>query len=738
MGDSGHGSNAIADAPSVSARAGRLVAAHPWRVVIAWAVTSGFALALAVVGVTGESLFSRLETGNPSVPGEAQTGGQLLTDPGMVGGAATVMLSLEPVTLGDPTTVAALTEATQVLADIPGVREVASPLTMPAGLGDPAAQALVAADPAGILTIVTLDPDASADEQRRARADVTAAFGAMADLAPGSRARVGTPDDLTPDITGQVEADLRLGEGIAIPITFLIMIVVFGGFVAAGLPVIGAIASIFGALGTLYAFSYVIDLDVTVVNVVTLLGLGLSIDYGLLVVSRFREEMRRLGVTQDGGGLTDDRVMAATQATMRRAGRTVVFSALTVAIALGGLLVFDAAIVRAVGAAGVAIVVVALLAALTLVPALCVLGARRLMKGARDLAPDEGVFSRLARVVQRWPVAVTLVTTAVLVAMSVPAWSMRLTSSGPELLPVSAPSRVFFEHLVDRYPLVAGAPVQVAADGSLEEVTDWLAADVASIPGVELAVPRQHTSEIVGVDIYVSGGAMGDDARSVVSAVRDLTPPFQTWVTGQAAGLADFTASMTERAPYAVALVVLGTLVLLFLLTGSVVIPVKALVLNVLSLGACLGVLVWVFQDGNLEGVLGFSSNGAIESVIPLLVLAFGFGLSMDYEVFLIARIAEERASGLPNDLAVSRGLQTSGRIITSAALLIMIVFAGFIAGQLIIIKQTGLALTTAVALDATLVRMLLVPATMTLLGERSWWAPGPLRRWHARFGLQH
>jgi RND superfamily putative drug exporter len=193
---------------------------------------------------------------------------------------------------------------------------------------------------------------------------------------------------------------------------------------------------------------------------------------------------------------------------------------------------------------------------------------------------------------------------------------------------------------------------------------------------------------------------------------------------------------MAHRALYAVGLVVLGTFVLLFLMTGSVVIPVKALLLNVVSLGAALGVVAWVFEQGHLEGLLNFSSVGAVESMVPFLVLAFGFGLSMDYEVFLLSRITEFHRAGYENDRAVSLGLQRTGRIITSAALLIVIVFGGFIAGDILIIKEMGLALVAAVVIDATLVRMLLVPATMTLLGRWNWWAPAPLRRLHARFGI--
>jgi RND superfamily putative drug exporter len=241
------------------------------------------------------------------------------------------------------------------------------------------------------------------------------------------------------------------------------------------------------------------------------------------------------------------------------------------------------------------------------------------------------------------------------------------------------------------------------------------------------------------VNVYTVDADPADpQARAVVHEARDMSPGYPTWVTGQSAHLVDFTESLAQRAPWAIGVVVLATFVLLFLMTGSVLIPIKALLMNVVSLGASLGVLVWIFQEGHLEGLLGFTSAGGIETSIPPLVLAFGFGLAMDYEVFLLARIKEAHDVGLSNDDAVVAGLQRTGRIITSAALIIVAVFLGFVTGQLLVIKQTGVALAVAVAVDATLVRMLLVPATMTLIGEWNWWAPRPLARVYRRFGVRH
>jgi RND superfamily putative drug exporter len=383
------------------------------------------------------------------------------------------------------------------------------------------------------------------------------------------------------------------------------------------------------------------------------------------------------------------------------------------------------------------VVLVAVLVAVTLVPALCTLAGGRLVRRGREASTDTGVFSALAVRVQRHPVLVIVGVVAALLAAASPVLGLRLTSSGTDLLPTGSDQRVFFETLGRDYPASTSPDVTVVARAPLAEVSRWADSAAPSLPGVSsVDPPRQVSADIVSVGLRTSGGPTSDAARSLVTQLHDHRPPFRTWVTGQAAGLSDFTASMRARAPYAVALVALATLVLLFLMTGSVVIPLKALLLNVVSLGASLGVLVWVFQDGHLHGLVGFDPVGGIESTIPLLLLAFGFGLSMDYEVFLLSRISELHRAGLGDDESVVLGLQRSGRIITSAAVLIIIVFAGFATGKLLVIKETGVALAVAVAVDATLVRMLLVPATMTLLGRWNWWAPAPMRRWHQRFGI--
>ena len=481
-------------------------------------------------------------------------------------------------------------------------------------------------------------------------------------------------------------------------------------------------------------------IDATVVNIVTVLGLGLCIDYGLLVVSRFREEVAELLDGQPLDPRAREVVVEATARTVDRAGRTVVFSAVTVAIAMSGLFFFPSVFMRAAGAAGVSVVLLCLVVATTLVPALCSLFARRLLARGTQRSPDTGPFASLASLVQRAPwIAMLLVLTA-LVAMALPATRMTVTSSGAELLPSGSEQRVFFESLARDYPLLAAPDVRVVTSADGQEVRAWAKGAARQLPGVESAKVTKvgviGGKQVLSVDLRTGDGALGVTTRELVDHLHAQRPPFEAKVGGQAADLADFTASIAAKAPLAIATVVLATFVLLFLMTGSVVVPIKALVMNIVSLGASLGVLVWVFQDGHLQGLLAFDSVGAVEVSIPVLVVAFGFGLSMDYEVFLLSRIVELHEQGHPTNDAVRLGLQRSGKIITSAALLMIIVFTGFILAQVLAVKQTGVALVLAILIDATLVRMLLVPATMSVLGEWNWWAPRWMKRLHTRFGI--
>ncbi len=727
--------------PTFLHRWGALMGRRPRTVVLVWALLTGLAFALALGGVTSRGLFDDLHSGDITAPGQAQEAQDLIIDAGG-GDFASETLVVEGAAAKNPFVRRNVALAVKRIHDLDGVARVVNPLVLPQGVEDERAAALVDDEGGGrygFVTVVEYEEDLSDEELEEVQRRVDVQLDQIVSGSWAQESSRGSVEMLVGEVVDQVSTDLKLGEGLALPITFLVMIVVFGGFLAAGIPLVGSIAAIGGALATLWGFAHVIELDATVVNIVTVLGLGLCIDYGLLVVSRFREEMTAL---REGARdvARRDVVVEASGRTMDRAGRTVIFSAVTVAIALIGLLFFPAVFVRASGAAGVSVVVLCLAVATTLVPALCALMARRLLARGTEHGGDEGVFSRLAAVVQRAPWVVIALVLAALVGMALPASRMEVTSSGIELLPVGNEQRTFFTELADDYPQLAGPDVQVVTTADEDEVRGWAKGAAADLPGVDSVEVEEMGSvdgqQVLAVGLLTSDDALGETPRALVDRLHAEPPPFDALVGGQAAALSDLTDSIVASTPWAVGAVVLATFVLLFLMTGSVVVPIKALVMNVVSLGASIGVLVWVFQDGHLSGLLDFDSVGAVEVSIPVLVLAFAFGLSMDYEVFLLSRIVELHEQGRPTDEAVRLGLQRSGRIITSAALLMVIVFSGFILAQILAVKQTGVALVVAIIIDATLVRMLLVPATMSVLGEWNWWAPRWMKRLHARVGI--
>jgi RND superfamily putative drug exporter len=734
-----------------------------------WFIAAWIVLAVLGFGAVGgalgnQSLFDRLQADDaPQVPGGAKTGTDLLATANPSG--PTVQLLLDGVDPASLTVRAAVLDAAQDVAAIPHVRSVSQPYVDTHGVELPADKVLpkqafwhnplVSTDSRALLVVAQLAPGLSAETKAVTVKAVEDRFDEVPRGLPGATARIGGIQALVDEINHHVQTDLQIGEAVAIPLSLVVMIVVFGGLLAAGLPIVGAIASIAGGLLSLLGFSYTMGLSSTVPSVVSVLGLGLCIDYGLLLVSRYREELRRL---HDAGNDTPspEALEGALEHTLGTAGRTILFSAVTVAISICGLMFFHATILRAIGAAGVSVVVVALLVALTLVPALLavagdrmirpgvtqrVWGLRRFTRRLGDVAPEHGAFSRLAHAVQRRPAFVALGVGAFLVAAGSPVLDMRLANSGYEMLPTSSPQRQLFQAVVDRFPATAEAPVIVVSHAPAARLQAWGENVVTKVPWVRSVDPVREVGtgadRVSVMGVRSTAGERGPLVEQVARDVANVHPEFDTYVTGMAAHNAAFLDDLRARAPIAVGIVVLATFVLLFLMTGSVLIPAKALVMNVVSLGASFGVLVWVFQEGNLEGLLRFTSAGGIDTTIPALVLSFAFGLSMDYEVFLLSRIKETRDAGAGNDAAVAGGLQRSGRIITSAALIVVIVFAGFATGQLLVIKEMGVALAVAVAVDATLVRTLLVPATMTLLGEWNWWAPKPLRLLHERFGVR-
>ena len=532
------------------------------------------------------------------------------------------------------------------------------------------------------------------------------------------------------------------------------MLVIFGGFLAAAMPLIGAIASIVGALGALFAFSYLMDINITVMNVVSVIGLGLSIDYGLLIVSRFREEFRATVAALPPGTehSTHDRhelMLQVVGSTVDTAGRTVLFSGLTFAIATLGLLVFEPVIIKAISIGAVSVVIIAILSALVLVPALLgfwgeyllkpglltrIPGLGKVLIAFGDVAPKEGFFSKLTRGIQKRPALVSLAGIAILLLLGSPLLSLQTSNNADDAIPPSSTQYNFLTALDEHFPYASAARVELVSQTDQASAAGW-AAEVATLPHVT------GTSEPVEVNGYwVSQVSVAEhEGSTVVREIRADRPDFTNWVGGTDAASVDYIDSLLQGAPWAALIIVIATFVLLFLMTGSVLIPITALVISVLSLGASIGILVWGFQDGNLAGLLNFDASAVsgVDALVLVLVFVFGFGLAMDYEMFLLSRIKEHHDNGEPTRLAIETGLQSSGRIITSAALIVVLVFAGFATGDLMQMKQIGVALAVAVLLDATLVRSVVVPAVMTWQEKALWWAPKWMKRVQEKVGLR-
>jgi len=689
-------------------RLGRFVVRRRRAVLLVWVAL------LLVTATIGSSAFSVLSTEfGAGTTTESGRVARQLDDLAETGGQIAIIA--DGIDVNDPNVQRTITDELAPIAQLDGVLDVADPWSTQA-------DALRATDGRAALVVVTLTGELDADAE-------LALANRIEDLAhelDAPEVLVGGNVLVSETFASASESDLLRGEAIALPIAILVMVLLLGGFVAAGMPLLVALGGVVTTLAVLVGATRLGDVSIFSINVVNMLGIGLGIDYGLLMINRFREER--------GNGLE---VHDAVAATVGSAGTTVVFSALTVAVAMSGLFVFSVPLLTSFGIAGLSVVLLCMAAAVTLLPAtLAMVGGR--LKPIRPAPDVDGRFYRLARWVQGRAVLVGAAVALLLVLLGVPFLSARFENGDARTLPRSSEVRAAALTLAERFPALGTDPVTVIAevDPADPAFVSWLSG-VAAADGVAGASTRPGTPPgLAVVDLVPTGTSQGPQATGIVEGLRAEPPTFRTQVGGPAAELIDVKARLSARLPWAAAVVVLATLVLLFLMTGSIIVPIKAVIMNILSLAASLGALVWIFQQGHLAGPLAFDSVGALDLWMPVLILIFAFGLSMDYEVFLLSRIKEIHDETGDNDLAVAVGLQRSGRIITSAAALIVVVFAGFAAGEVLAIKQLGVGLAIAVIVDATLVRMLLVPATMKLLGERNWWAPAPLRRLHDRYGL--
>lgn len=539
-------------------------------------------------------------------------------------------------------------------------------------------------------------------------------------------------------VNKQVEEDLKKAEMLAFPLLFLLSFLFFRSLVAALLPVVIGLLAIVGTFLVLRVASEFGSISIFALNLTTGLGLGLAIDYSLFIVSRYREE-----IAKDGPGLPAMRRVLAT------AGRTVFFSSLTVAAALASLLVFPQRFLYSMGLGGALVVLLAALISLTVLPAILTLLGTRInalsprflrRRAEADTRPDEqGFWYRLSRFVMRHPAPIATLSALFLIVLGLPFFNIKFNTVDATVLPKDASARQAYDIISAEFPPYREAPIWVSLKGASPQQTALVSKEVRATPGIAAVYPPQPLHEgMTAIQAISTNPFTSDASQSTVKRIRDIAAPQGTTmlVGGATADFIDFQGSLARHLPIAFAIIVIATLVILFLMTGSVVLPIKSLIMNVLNLSAVFGLLVLIFQDGRLEGLLSYTSSGALEQTMPILLFAVAFGLSTDYAVFLLSRIKEARDNGASDSECVAIGLERTGRIVTAAALLFAVAIGAFATSEIVFIKQNGVGTALAVLIDASIVRALLVPSLMELLGKWNWWAPAPLRRLHDRFGI--
>jgi uncharacterized membrane protein YdfJ with MMPL/SSD domain len=696
-------------------------------------LTLVIALLFAVAaGVWGTGVFGKLDSGNTFTPPNSQSNAESTLAASLFGrNSADVVVLFHSAahTVAGPVYRQAVTG---YLADIP-----ANEVTKSATYWTSGQPSLVSADRHSTYALLQLT--GSTDQARETaykaiKADFKTVAGTPGD---GITAQVGGYTATEVAINDAVSANIARAESISFPVLLILLVIIFGSVVAATAPLLLGGLAILGAFTVLRLLTLTTTVSIYSENITTILGLGLGIDYGLFIVTRFREELRR-----------QKNVELAVARTVATAGRTVVVSGVTVALALSSLILFQPVFLRSMGYGGVATVAVDVIAALTVLPALlAVLGHRinalavrkSVRTGAVVKSESEGGWYRLARAVMRRPVAVASVIVIVLLALGTPFLRISWGSSDASSLPTTSAARQVQDALTNEFPANSTNPIEAVVTGVTNPAQlAAYTAKITAIPGVTGVETTARHGTSVRLDVGYTPQPDSPQARQIVTSIRALAPPAHAGVLvgGTTAMLVDELSSLGSTLPWMALVTGLATFVLLFLAFGSVVLPIKAIVMNILSLSATFGVMVWVFQWGHLSGPLGFTATGSIDPTMPILLLAIVFGLSMDYEVFLLSRIRERYDETGDNTVAVAAGLQRTGGLITSLALLLIVVVAFFSASSITFLKLLGVGMIVALLVDATVVRILLVPATMRLLGRANWWAPGPLRRLYSRYGL--
>lgn len=718
-------------------RVGRLVVRRRVAVLVA----SGVLVVLAAL--VGANVVSRLTSGGFEDPGaESTEAARVLSE--RYGAERTNVLLLVTAkdgTVDSPAVVAAGNALTEELGR-QGVTGVASYWSLgeaPPLKSRDATKAVIVGSIPGDDTQVQERIKALSPQFTRDTADVKVGVGGFAEVYR--------------EMNHQIESDLIRAELIAAPITLILLLFVFRSAIAAFLPLAVGVIAVIGTMFALYVITGVTDVSVYAINLTTAMGLGLAIDYSLFIVSRYREELAT--------GVAPHDAVVRTVAT---AGKTVLFSAFTVAVSLAALLVFPLYFLRSFAYAGTVVAVIAAAGALFTLPALLAVlgtGVDKWHIGPRRVKPaGEGGWHRVATFVMKRPVPVATAAILALLVLGLPFFGIVFNQADDRALPEGASVREVHQTLRTEFSSNEAAAVQVvlpeAPASTTSQPVDAYATALSRLPGVGrvdaatgiyangtrvlpagIATARfPAAGQGTWLSVVPNVEPMSSRGEQVVREVRAQAAPGEALVGGQTAELVDAKNAMFSRLPWALAWIAASTFVLLFLMFGSVLVPVKALVINALSLSATFGALVWIFQEGHLSGPLGFTATGTTETTMPILMFCVAFGLSMDYEVFLLSRIKEEHDRGTPNTEAVALGLERSGRIVTAAALLMSVVFLAFGTSGVTFIKLFGIGLTIAVLMDAFVIRATLVPAFMRLAGDANWWAPKWMRRIYDRFGI--
>ena len=682
-----------------------------------------FIISVLVSGVIGSLVFSRLDSGGYSNPASEsyEVYEYLKNDLKIEDPAIVIVVDAEVDDVNDPTVVQKAAALEAKIAQEPGVERTLSYWSS-GGL-----DSLKSSDSKAAYILVYGDGDAFTPESQKLgkffQENYDGSYQGLTLYAGG----VGV---VSHAITKKISDDLKIAEAVSIPLTFILLAFVFGALVASAMPLIVGVAAILGAFFILYLFTLFTDVSIYALNLTTGLGLGLGIDYALLMVNRFREELRR-------GKSVEDSVIT----TVATAGKTVFYSGLTVLVTLFSLTFFPLPFLKSFGYAGVSVVTIAVIGAIVGLPAILAVIGKKIDKGVilkSSITPkDDGRWAQTARFVMKRPTAVVLLSLIFLGILTAPIANIKFSQGDARMLPETNKAAIATALQAERFAGRTGEPIEIIIkDGATksEEIASYVSR-LQVEPGVVAVVPPEIYGSDVRIIAYHSMLPRTPEAQELIHSIRDLSSVDQTLVGGVAADYTDSQDAISQTLPWAFGWIALSVLILIFVFTGSIILPIKAVILNVLSLAATMGVLTWVFVDGHLQWLVGsFTETGTLDTSIVILIAVVVFGLSMDYELFLLSRIREEHLAGKSNVDSVALGLQRSGRIITAAAAILAFVFAAFITSGVTSIKTMGFGVAFAIILDATIVRGLLVPALMRLMGERNWWAP----KWMQRFTLHH